>query len=791
MAHEQHHTHEHHHHHSHAPASGPVATDPVCGMTVKIEGARHVHDHGGERHYFCSSKCREKFVADPARYLDPARKAAAEAAVPEGTLYTCPMHPEIVQVGPGSCPICGMALEPKDPTAAVEGPNPELIDFRRRLAVGAVLTVPIVVLAMGPDLGLPVHNWLSPQAVGWVEFVLATPVVLWCGWPFLERGWASIRNRSPNMWTLISIGVLAAYLYSVVAVLAPGLFPHDFMMHGGAVGRYFEAAAVIVTLVLVGQVLELKARERTGGAIRALLDLAPKTARRVGADGSETDIPLAHVHPGDRLRVRPGESIPVDGTVHEGQSTVDESLLTGEPVPVEKAPGATVTGGTINKAGAFIMEARKVGSETVLARIVEMVAHAQRSRAPIQSLADRVAAYFVPSVVLIAVLAFLAWLVFGPSPALAYAMVAAVSVLIIACPCALGLATPMSIMVATGRGAREGVLVKNAAALEGMAAIDTLIVDKTGTLTEGKPVLSSMTALPGFTETELLGMAAALEKASEHPLAEAIVKGAEARGIKLPAAETFQAISGQGIRGRVSGREVALGTARLMEGLGISTTAAGAPLKALREDGGIALLAAVDGKLAGWFAMADPIKPSARDAVAVLRKHGIDVMMATGDNRTTALAVARELGVETVHADVLPEEKARLVTTLKAQGRKVAMAGDGINDAPALAAADVGIAMGTGADVAIESAGITLLKGDLGGIVRARRLSEATVSNIWQNLVFAFGYNALGVPIAAGVLYPVFGVLLSPMVAAAAMSLSSVSVIGNALRLNAARLADR
>ncbi len=795
MTHQHNHTHEHksccHHNHAKAAgASGPVAIDPVCGMTVKIEGARHVHTHAGEPHYFCSAGCREKFVADPPRYLDPARKAAAEAAVPAGALYTCPMHPEIVQVGPGSCPICGMALEPKDPTAAVDGPNPELIDFRRRLAVAAVATIPVVVLAMGPDLGLPVHSWLSPQTVGWVELVLATPVVLWAGWPFLERGWASIRNRSPNMWTLISIGVLAAYLYSVVAVLAPGLFPQEFLMHG-AVGRYFEAAAVIVTLVLVGQVLELKARERTGGAIRALLNLAPKTARRVGADGSETDIPLAHVHPGDRLRVRPGESIPVDGVVHEGQSTVDESLLTGEPVPVEKAPGATVTGGTINKAGAFIMEARKVGSETVLARIVEMVAHAQRSRAPIQSLVDRVAAYFVPSVVLIAVLAFVTWLVLGPSPALAYAMVAAVSVLIIACPCALGLATPMSIMVATGRGAREGVLVKNAAALEGMAGIDTLIVDKTGTLTEGKPVLSSMTALPGFAETELLGLAAALEKASEHPLAEAIVKGAEARGIKLPAAETFHAISGQGIRGRVNGREVALGTARLMESLGISTASSGAPLQALREDGGIALLAAVDGKLAGWFAMADPIKPSAKDAIAVLRKHGIDVVMATGDNRTTALAVARKLGVETVHADVMPEDKARLVADLKAQGRKVAMAGDGINDAPALAAADVGIAMGTGADVAIESAGITLLKGDLGGIVRARRLSEATVSNIWQNLVFAFGYNALGVPIAAGVLYPVFGVLLSPMVAAAAMSLSSVSVIGNALRLNAARLADR
>jgi Cu+-exporting ATPase len=781
---------EHHHNHAHAAVpSGPTATDPVCGMAVKIEGARHVHEHGGTRYYFCNPRCREKFIADPARYLDAEAKAAAEATVPEGTLYTCPMHPEVVQVGPGTCPKCGMALEPKDPKAAIDAPNPELIDFKRRLTIGAVLALPLVVLAMGPDLGLPVHRSLSPQSAGWVELLLATPVVLWCGWPFFERGWASIRNRSPNMWTLISIGVAAAYLYSLVAVLAPGLFPHDFMMHGGAVGRYFEAAGVIIVLVLVGQVLELKARERTGGAIRALLDLAPKTARRVGADGSDTDIPLAHVHPGDRLRVRPGEAIPVDGIVREGQSTVDESLLTGEPVPVEKTPGTGVTGGTINKTGAFIMEARKVGAETVLARIVEMVAHAQRSRAPIQSLADRVAAYFVPAVVLVAVLAFLAWLVFGPSPSLAYAMVAAVSVLIIACPCALGLATPMSIMVATGRGAREGVLIKNAAALEDMAAIDTLVVDKTGTLTEGKPVLSSMTAIAGFSETELLGMAAGLEKASEHPLAEAIVKGAEARGIKPATGEAFHAISGQGIRGRVNGREMVLGTARLLESLNISTDPAHVPLKALREDGRIALLAAVDGRLAGWFAMADPIKPSAKEAVAILRNHGIDVMMATGDNRTTALAVARELGIETVHADVRPEDKSRLVENLRLQGRKVAMAGDGINDAPALAAADVGIAMGTGADVAIESAGITLLKGDLGGIVRARRLAEATVANIWQNLAFAFGYNALGVPIAAGVLYPVFGVLLSPMFAAAAMSLSSVSVIGNALRLNAARLA--
>ena len=641
---------------------------------------------------------------------------------------------------------------------------------------------------MGPDLGLPLHRWLSPKAAGWVELILATPVVLWCGWPFLARGWASIMNRSPNMWTLIAIGVLVAYAYSLAAVLAPGLFPPEFQMHGGAVGRYFEAAAVIVVLVLVGQVLELKAREKTGGAIRALLDLAPKTARRMAPDGTESEVALDDVHVGDRLRVRPGEAVPVDGAVVEGRSAVDESLITGEPLPVEKLPGANVTGGTLNKTGSFIMEARKVGAETMLARIVALVAEAQRSRARIQSLADRVAAYFVPAVIAIAVVAFCAWLAFGPSPSLAYAVVAAVSVLIIACPCALGLATPISIMVATGRGAREGVLVRHAEALERLAAIDTIIVDKTGTLTEGKPVLTDVKALDGFDENLLLRLAASLEKASEHPLAEAIVKGAEARGIQLPAPETFEAITGQGIKGRVDGRDVVLGTARLMQSIGIDASAVGPHLETLRRDGKIALLAAVDGKLSGWLALADPVKPTAREALAALRRRGIDVIMATGDNRTTAEAVARELGIATVHADVLPEDKARLTAELKAAGRKVAMAGDGINDAPALAAADVGIAMGTGADVAIESAGLTLLKGDLAGIVRARRLAEATVANIWQNLAFAFGYNALGIPVAAGALYPVFGVLLSPMIAAAAMSLSSVSVVGNALRLGTTRL---
>jgi P-type Cu+ transporter len=783
--------HEHHESYSGESASG-TAIDPVCGMTVKIEGARHTHRHDTGMYYFCSARCLEKFIADPERFLDlaaQARAAEIEAkARPQGTLYTCPMHPEVVQVGPGNCPKCGMALEPKGVPPADAGPNPELVDFTHRLWIGTALAVPILVIAMGPDLGLPLHRWLSPQAAGWVELILATPVVLWCGLPFLGRGWASIVNRSPNMWTLIAIGVLVAYAYSLVAVLAPDLFPPDFQMHGGAVGRYFEAAAVIVVLVLVGQVLELKARERTGNAIRALLNLAPKTARRVTSDGAETEVALDDVHAGDRLRVRPGEAIPVDGSVLEGRSTVDESLITGEPLPVEKSPGADVTGGTLNKTGSFIMEARKVGAETMLARIVALVAEAQRSRAPIQSLADRVAAYFVPAVIAIAVLAFFAWLAFGPSPSLAYAVVTAVSVLIIACPCALGLATPISIMVATGRGAREGVLVKNAEALERLSAIDTVIVDKTGTLTIGKPILTDVKALDGMDETVLLRLAASLERASEHPLAEAIVKGAEARGIALPAPENFEAISGQGIKGRVDDREIALGTARLMQSLGIDTSAAQSQLETLRGDGKIALLAAVDGKLAGWLAMADPIKPSARKALAALGRRRIDVIMATGDNRTTAEAVARELGIATVHADVLPEGKARLVADLKAAGRKVAMAGDGINDAPALAAADVGIAMGTGADVAIESAGLTLLKGDLAGIMRARRLAEATVANIWQNLAFAFGYNALGVPVAAGVLYPIFGVLLSPMIAAAAMSLSSASVVGNALRLGTVRL---
>jgi len=789
-------THNHAQHRHLPPASaepGVTATDPVCGMSVKIEGARHTQVHEGRTVFFCSAGCKSKFAGDPARYLgghanDGVRDGPAQPA-PAGTLYTCPMHPEIVQEGPGICPICGMALEPKGVPAADAGPNPELVDFSRRLKVGAVLTLPLLIIAMGPDLGLPLERWLAARSAGFLELALATPVVFWCGWPFFVRGWASIANRSPNMWTLISIGVLAAYAYSVVAVLAPGIFPHDFHMHGRGVGRYFEAAAVIIVLVLLGQVLELKARERTGNAIRALLGLAPKTARRVAADGSESEVALEQVEVGDKLRVRPGEAVPVDGVVVEGQSAVDESLLTGEPVPVEKSAGAPVTGGTLNKAGSFIMEARKVGAETVLARIVAMVAEAQRSRAPIQGLADAVAAYFVPAVVLVALVAFAAWLMLGPSPSLAYAIVAAVSVLIIACPCALGLATPISIMVATGRGAREGVLIRHAEALERLASVDVLIVDKTGTLTEGKPALTDVKALAGFDENELLGLAASLEKASEHPLAEAIVAGAQSRGVTLHAPEHFSAVVGQGVRGRVAGRTIALGSARLMQSLGLDAASVEPELARLRAEGRIALLAAIDGKLAGWLAVADPVKPAAAGALAALRARGIEVIMATGDNRVTAEAVARQLGIAVVHADVLPADKARIVADLKAQGRKVAMAGDGINDAPALAAADVGIAMGSGADVAIESAGITLLKGDIAGVLRARRLAEATLTNIRQNLAFAFGYNALGVPIAAGVLYPVFGLLLSPIIAAAAMSLSSVSVVGNALRLGRVRLA--
>jgi Cu+-exporting ATPase len=757
------------------------ATDPVCGMSVEPSAGKPSHTHDGIVYWFCCEGCRNKFAADPARYVAP--KPALATPAPSGTIYTCPMHPEVRQVGPGTCPKCGMTLEPAGiPTREAER-NPELVDFTRRLWVGALLTLPMLALAMGPHLGLPAHAWMAPRASQALELILALPVVLWCGLPFFERGLASIRTRNPNMWTLISIGVGAAFLFSVIAVLAPGLFPESMRGHGGTVGVYFEAAAVIVVLVLLGQVLEIRAREKTGGAIRALLDLAPKTARRIGADGREEEVALDTVVAGDRLRVRPGEAVPVDGVVLEGRSAVDETLLTGEPIPAAKEPGDAVTGGTLNTTGSFVMRAEKVGAETMLARIVALVAEAQRSRAPMQNLADKVAAWFVPAVVVVSVMSFIAWFLVGPEPRLAYAVVAAVSVLIIACPCALGLATPMSIMVATGRGAREGVLVKSAEALDALARTDTLIVDKTGTLTEGKPRLTLVKAFPGFDELAVLSRAGALEKASEHPLAAAILAGASDREAAVPEPQSFEAVTGLGVKGIVEGQTVAIGSARFLSSLGIEVRAPAAEAARLARDGATALLVAVDGRAAGLLGITDPIKPTAHAALEALRARGMEIVMATGDLRETAEAVARELGIKTVHAGVLPADKSRIVSELKARGRKVVFAGDGINDAPALAAADAGIAMGTGADVAIESAGLTLPKGDLRAIVRARALAEATLVNIKQNLAFAFGYNMLGVPIAAGVLYPVFGFLLSPAIAAAAMSLSSVSVIANALRL--------
>jgi len=767
-----------------APGDYLEATDPVCGMKVDRAAARHFlrDDHG--KHYFCSAGCKGKFEADPERYLGD---RPAPAPMPRGTQYTCPMHPEIVRDGPGSCPLCGMALEPMGVPTGDEGPNPELVDFTRRLWVSAVLSVPLLVIAMGPMLGLPLDRWIGESVKPWLELALATPVVVWAAIPFFERGWQSILNRSPNMWTLIAIGVGTSYVYSVVATLFPDLFPHSFRGHGGSVPVYFEAAAVIVTLVFVGQVLELKARERTGSAIRALLDLAPKTARRIGADGSEADVPLDAVQAGDRLRIRPGESIPVDGVVVEGRSSVDESMITGEPLPVEKSGGDALTGGTLNRNGTLVMRAERVGAETMLSRIVEMVAKAQRSRAPIQGLADRVAAWFVPAVVLTAIVAFVVWAIFGPQPSMVFALISAVSVLIIACPCALGLATPMSIMTATGRGAQAGVLIRDAEALERFAGVDTLIVDKTGTLTVGKPKLTDVVA-EGIGETELLTLAASLERGSEHPLADALVEGAKDRGVAIVEASEFDALTGKGVRGVVSGRAVALGNAMLMRDLGIDVGTLAARADALRAEGRSAMFVAVDGRAAGIVAVADPIKETTAEAIRALHESGLRIIMATGDNERTARAVAATLGIDEVRADVLPQHKQQLVEELRAAGARVAMAGDGVNDAPALAAADVGIAMGTGADVAVESAGITLVKGDLTGIVRARTLAQATIRNIKQNLFFAFVYNAVGVPVAAGVLYPVFGTLLSPMLAAAAMSLSSVSVIGNALRLRGLKL---
>ncbi|UVK55217.1 heavy metal translocating P-type ATPase [Mesorhizobium sp. AR02] len=762
-----------------------TATDPVCGMSVDRATARHFVRHEGQGFYFCSAGCKAKFAAAPQAYLSD---RPAPVPAPKGTQYTCPMHPEIIRDKPGSCPICGMALEPMGVPSGDERPNPELVDFTRRFWVSAVLSIPLLIIAMTPMAGLSLDSLVDDRTKVWIGLVLASPVVLWAAFPFFHRGWESVLNRSPNMWTLISLGVGAAYLYSVVATLFPDIFPHQFRSHGGAVPVYFEAAAVIVALVFLGQVLELRAREKTGSAIRALLDLAPKTARRIAEDGSETDVPLDSVKAGDRLRIRPGDAIPVDGTVLEGRSSIDESMITGEPLPVEKAEGDALTGGTLNKNGSLIMRAERIGAETTLARIVELVAKAQRSRAPIQGLADRVSFYFVPAVVLVAVVAFIAWAVFGPEPSLIFAVVSAVSVLIIACPCALGLATPMSIMTATGRGAHAGVLIKEAAALERFASVDTLIVDKTGTLTEGRPKLTDVVAANGFSEDELLGLAASLEKGSEHPLAEAIVEGAVARSVTVADAIDFEAVTGKGVSGTVSGKTVALGNAAMMRDLGVDVSAVSASAEALQGDGKTAMFVAVGGKLAGIVAVADPIKATTAEAIRALHDSGLRIIMATGDNERTAKAIAKSLGIDEVRAGLLPEQKAALVDELRGKGKGVAMAGDGVNDAPALASADVGIAMGTGADVAVESAGITLVKGDLNGIVRARKLAQATIGNIRQNLFFAFLYNVLGVPVAAGVLYPLTGMLLSPMLAAAAMSLSSVSVIANALRLRTLKL---
>ncbi|MBY4610812.1 heavy metal translocating P-type ATPase [Rhizobium sp. 9T] len=769
-----------------APQDYLTAKDPVCGMAVDRSTAKHFLKVKGEKFYFCSAACQMKFEADPTAYRDGNRPAAKPA--PKGTLYTCPMHPEVVSDRPGDCPKCGMALEPMGIPPDDEGPSPELVDFTRRLWVSAILALPLLALGMGPMLGLPLREAIGEPQASYVELLLATPVVLWAALPFFRRAWASLVNRSPNMWTLIGLGVGTAYLYSLVATLAPGIFPMSFRGHGAAVPVYFEAAAVIVALVFVGQVLELKARERTGSAIRALLDLAPKTARRIDADGSESDVPVDDIQAGDRLRVRPGERIPVDGSVLEGQSTVDESMITGEPLPLEKAKGDALTGGTINKNGSLVMAAEKVGADMVLSRIIDMVAAAQRSRAPIQGAVDRVSAVFVPAVVVVAILAFIVWAAIGPEPSLANALLAAVAVLIIACPCALGLATPMSIMIATGRGAQEGVLIKDAEALERFSKVDTLIVDKTGTLTEGKPVLTDIVAFGGIEENRLLSLAASLERGSEHPLAEAIVSGAEERDATFVEVTGFEAKTGKGVMGLAGGMTVALGNAAMLADLGVDPAALSEKAEALRGDGKTVMFVTLDGKLAGLVAVADRIKPTTSAAIKALHDSGLKIIMATGDNERTARAVAKSLGIDEVRADVLPEGKKALIEELRAKGAVIAMAGDGVNDAPALASADVGIAMGTGADVAMESAGITLVKGDLNGIVRARRLAEATMRNIRQNLGFAFGYNALGVPVAAGVLYPVFGLLLSPMIAAAAMSLSSVSVIANALRLRLAKL---
>jgi Cu+-exporting ATPase len=756
-----------------------LARDPICGMAVDAQQTPHHHAHHGETFHFCGARCRERFAADPETFLKP---PAAAPPASDDVDYTCPMHPEIVRRGPGSCPICGMALEPRVISLdAGEAPNPELLDMTRRFRVSAAFTAPLFLLAMSDLIpGQPVQHAVPGRLLAWVQLALASPVVLWGAWPFFVRGWQSIRLRSLNMFTLIAIGTGVAYGYSVVATLFPALVPAQGA-HG--VPLYFEAAAVITTLVLLGQVLELRARSRTGSALRALLGLAPKTARRLDADGSERDVPLTEIQVGDRLRVRPGEKVPVDGVVLEGASAVDESMVTGEAIPVEKQPGAKVTGGTVNGTGGFVMRAERVGRDTLLAQIVRMVGEAQRSRAPIQRLADVVAGWFVPAVVLVAAASFVVWMTVGPEPRLSHALVAAVSVLIIACPCALGLATPMSIMVGTGRGASAGVLVKNAEALEVLEKVDTLVVDKTGTLTEGKPRLVTVEG-----GDDVLSLAASLERGSEHPLASAIVHGAADRTLEVTNAESFRSVTGKGVTGRVRGRQVALGNRALMDGLGVALGALAERAETLRAEGQTVMFVAVDGMAAGLLGVADPVKASTPEALRLLRAEGLRIVMLPGDSRTTAHAVARALGIDDVRAEVLPQEKSAVVERLVAEGGTVAMAGDGVNDAPALARAHVGIAMGTGTDVAMESAGVTLVRGDLRGIARARRLSRAVMRNIRQNLFLAFVYNALGVPIAAGALYPAFGVLLSPMIAAAAMSLSSVSVIGNALRLRRVEL---
>ncbi len=795
-----------------------MAIDPVCGMEVEEETAAGTYDYRGRTYLFCNLGCLERFKQEPEKFLAgaPESKAAPPGAVyvcpmdPEvreskpsacpkcgmalepltvappatRTEYVCPMHPEIVRSEPGSCPICGMALEPRTVTLEEEA-NPELVDMTRRFRIAVVLSAPVFFLAMSEMIpGQPVQRLIPPGYLNGLQLFLATPVVLWCGWPFFQRGWASIVNRSPNMFTLIAIGVGAAYGYSVLATVFPGLFPDSFRGHGGAIGVYFDAAAVITTLVLLGQVLELRARSRTGSAIRALLGLAPKTARLVRDDGGEEDVPLERVRPGDRLRVRPGEKIPVDGVVLEGSASVDESMLTGEPIPVEKTAGSKVTGGTVNVAGSFVMRAERVGADTLLAQIVRLVSEAQRSRAPIQKLADAVAGYFVPAVVLIALAAFIVWAAVGPEPRLAYALLNAVAVLIIACPCALGLATPMSIMVGMGRGAAAGVLVKNAEALEVLEKVDTVVVDKTGTLTEGKPRLTSIATLGGGDESELLRLAASLERASEHPLAGAILSAAAERGLKLSSVENFRSLTGKGIAGSVDGKNVALGNQKLLDDLGVSPEKCASMAAQLQRSGQTVMFVVIENRLAGLVGVSDPVKPSTPEAIRALHADGVRIVMLTGDSRATAAAAAEKLGLDDFQAEVSPEQKLEAVKRLQAQGRIVAMAGDGINDAPALAQADVGIAMGNGTDVAIESADVTLVKGDLRGIVKARRLSRGTMRNIRQNLFFAFVYNVLGVPIAAGALYPFFGILLNPVIASAAMTFSSVSVIANALRLN-------